>query len=291
MLETEFLKYLSAEKRYSHHTVTAYETDLRQLRNYLSEVFDVATSDAESQMLRSWMVDLMEKGVSPKSINRKISAAKTYYTFLLKLNKIKDLPTSKLVSPKTKKGLPKFVKENEMENLFDLIKFESDYHGERDHLILEILYNCGLRLSELINIKKRDVDINQSTIKVLGKRNKERIVPLNKVLLSLIKRHLKSHEEQSLKSEYLILTDKGQKLYPKFVYRKVNYYLGQVTSMQKKSPHVLRHTFATHMLNNGADLNTIKELLGHANLSATQIYTHNSIEKLKNIYKQAHPRA
>lgn len=289
----DFLKYLSSEKRYSKHTLLAYENDLAQLQLYLEEVYQLSELDqAEDMMLRSWIVSLLELGMETRSINRKISSCKSYYSFLLRKGKIKQLPTGKLSSPKVKKSLPKFVREGEMDNLFQEIEYEPGFVGSRDQLILEIFYASGIRLSELIGIKVRDVNLEEANMKVLGKRNKERIVPLHKQLVEKIRSYLSLRKENGFDAAVeLILTDKGEKLYPKFVYRKVNYYLGQVTSMQKKSPHVLRHTFATHMLNNGADLNTIKEILGHANLSATQIYTHNSIEKLKSIYNQAHPRA
>lgn len=293
MSKSKFLKYLQTERRYSSHTLIAYENDLKQLSEFAQSEFDVSElKEVDSMLLRSWMVSMLESGMDARSINRKISTCKSFYSFLLRNGEINSLPTSKLSSPKSKKMLPKFVKETEMENLFDQIQFSEESLGIRDYLILEILYSCGIRLSELIGIETKDVDISNSSIKVLGKRNKERIIPIHNSLLEKIQLWIKfKQEEFGLSNSYLLLTDKGEKLYPKFVYRKVNYYLGQVTSLQKKSPHVLRHTFATHMLNNGAELNTIKEILGHANLSATQIYTHNSIEKLKNIYNQAHPRA
>lgn len=293
MSKSKFLQYLQTERRYSHHTIIAYQNDLNQLEQFAKEEFDILElKDIDSMVLRSWMVVLLESGMDARSINRKISTCKSYYTYLLRNGEIKSLPTSKLSSPKAKKALPKFVKENEMIHLFDEINFSEDKFGTRDYLIIEVLYSCGMRLSELIGIQTKDIDISNSSIKVLGKRNKQRIIPIHEKLLFQIKKWIEFKlEEPNFNQEYLLVTDKGEKLYPKFVYRKVNYYLGRVTSLQKKSPHVLRHTFATHMLNNGAELNTIKEILGHANLSATQIYTHNSIEKLKNIYNQAHPRA
>ncbi len=289
----KFVQYLQTERRYSKNTVTAYETDLNQLASFSSSEYEVNDlKEVNGSILRSWMVSMLEEGKGAVSINRKISTCKSYYSFLLRGGEIKKLPTSKLISPKAKKVLPKFVKESEMENLFEQIKFPEDDLGIRDFLLVEILYSCGIRLSELIGIKENDVDLNNGSIKVLGKRNKERIIPVRNELLQKVKDWINIKKiNGKFDRQYLLVTDKGEKLYPKFVYRKVNYYLGQVTYLQKKSPHVLRHTFATHMLNNGAELNTIKEILGHANLSATQIYTHNSIEKLKNIYNQAHPRA
>lgn len=289
----KFVQYLQTERRYSKNTVTAYETDLNQLASFSSSEYEVNDlKEVNGSILRSWMVSMLEEGKGAVSINRKISTCKSYYSFLLRGGEIKKLPTSKLISPKAKKVLPKFVKESEMENLFEQIKFPEDDLGIRDFLLVEILYSCGIRLSELIGIKENDVDLNNGSIKVLGKRNKERIIPVRDELLQKVKDWINIKKiNGKFDRQYLLVTDKGEKLYPRFVYRKVNCYLRQVTSLQKKSPHVLRHTFATHMLNNGAELNTIKEILGHANLSATQIYTHNSIEKLKNIYNQAHPRA
>lgn len=288
---TDFLSYLKNEKRYSAHTLLAYENDLAQFADYLIELYD--TNDplmAMPSALRSWVVSLLDEGVSPRTVHRKISTLKSFYRFHFKRGDIEKLPTSNLQSPKVKKGLPAFVKESEMDQLLERLEFEEGFSGIRDKVLVELLYSSGMRLSELIGIRIKDLDLHDSTVKVLGKRNKERKIPLHREAIELLKRYLEERKNYA-KSDHLILNDKGNKIYPKFVYRKVNYYLSQVTSMSKKSPHILRHTFATHMLNNGADLNTIKEILGHANLSATQIYTHNSIEKLKNIYKQAHPRA
>lgn len=286
----QFLNYLQKERRYSAHTITAYKTDLEQAEFFLKNNYEEDIDSATSQMLRSWLVQLMEEGIGSKSINRKISALKSLYNYLRKEGKIQTSPAVRLISPKMQKPLPVFVKNSEMENLLDLFQFEQSFSGQRDALIIEILYSCGLRLSELIGIKEIDLNFYRDELKVLGKRNKERIIPLHKNIVLQIKKYLELKKEQ-FDQPFLLLTDKGKKLYPKFVYRKVNYYLSQVTTAEKKSPHILRHTFATHMLNNGADLNTIKEILGHASLSATEVYTHNSIEKLKNVYNQAHPRA
>jgi integrase/recombinase XerC len=290
MPESLFLTYLEKEKRYSSHTLTAYRKDLEQLKLFLSQDFDTDLINCSSVMLRSWVVSLMEKGLNEKSVNRKVSTIKSFFTFALKEGFVQKNPTLKLIAPKVKKPLPAFFKTTEMNALFEDFHFEDDFGGKRDALLIDILYSCGIRLSELIGIKDADVSLPNGTIKVLGKRNKERIVPIHRSLINKLKDYQELKRE--LYSEaHLLLTDKGEMLYPKFVYRKVNYYLSKVTSSSKKSPHILRHTFATHMLNNGADLNTIKELLGHANLSATEVYTHNSIEKLKNVYNQAHPRA
>lgn len=285
-----FLDYLQKNKRYSVHTITAYKTDLSQLQVYLQVRYEMGVELANSEILRSWVVDLLENGTQNKSVNRKISSIKSFYKYMLREGVIDKNPTDKLISPKVSKPLPNFIREKEMDNLLDSFAFEDSFKGVRDRLILELLYSSGIRLSELIGVKLSDLNFAQQSMKVLGKRNKERIVPLHREVIATINCYLEQRQ-QVKNDENLLLTDSGKKMYPKFVYRKVNYYLGQVTTASKKSPHVLRHTFATHMLNNGADLNTIKEILGHANLSATEVYTHNTIEKLKNIYKQAHPRA
>ena len=287
---SHFLDYLKKNKRYSVHTLTAYKTDLNQLQNYLVAQYELKIELANSEILRSWIVHLLENGTQNKSVNRKISSTKSFYKYLLREGFINKNPTDKLISPKVSKPLPNFIREKEMDNLLDSFAFEDSFKGARDRLILELLYSSGIRLSELIGVKLSDVNFAQQNMRVLGKGNKERIVPLHREITATINCYLEQRQQVE-KDDNLLLTDSGKKMYPKFVYRKVNYYLGHVTTASKKSPHVLRHTFATHMLNNGADLNTIKEILGHANLSATEVYTHNTIEKLKNIYKQAHPKA
>lgn len=235
----------------------------------------------------------MEKDFSSLSVNRKISTLKTFFKFLLRENNIKSNPMDKVISPKSSKKLPSFVEEAQIIKLLDEFSFGDDFAGVRNKTIIEMFYNTGIRLSELIGIKHQDVDINNNTIKVLGKRNKERILPLQVSFIKSLRQYMeiKTSQFPELQHDCFFVTDKGNKMYEKFVYRIVNKYLNFVTTIEKKSPHILRHTFATHMLNHGADLNTIKELLGHANLAATQVYTHNTFEKLKSIYKQAHPRA
>jgi len=290
MLIIEFLDHLKKNRRYSLHTITAYESDLAQLQKYLKKQYDLEVAEANSASLRSWVIELLETGTQNKSVNRKISTLKSFYKFLMKEGYISLNPTDKLISPKVASSLPQFVREVEMDNLLDEFQFEESFKGVRDKMIIELLYSSGIRLIELVNLQVSDLDLVDSQIKVVGKRNKERIIPLHQALIRTMKSYLFEREKVALEP-YLLLSDSGKRMYPKFVYRKVNYYLGQVTTSSKKSPHVLRHTFATHMLNNGAELNTIKEILGHVNLSATQVYTHNTIEKLKNIYKQAHPRA
>ena len=292
MLLNEFLKYLKLEKRYSSHTVKAYQIDLTQFQDYLEETYESVLQKAKHPMVRSWLAQMLDFGFSPRSVNRKITTLKSFYKFLLKEEEIKEDPTIKIVSPKMSKKIPSFVEEAQMRKLLDELDFVDGYAGVRDKLIIELFYSTGIRQAELINLKIKDIDISSRTIKVLGKRNKERLIPLTNVLCQKIDAYLKLRAELPIKDySYLLLTTKGKRLYPSLVYRQVNHYLSQVTSLDKKSPHVLRHTFATHMLNNGADLNAIKELLGHANLSATQVYTHNTIDKLKKVYNQAHPRA
>jgi integrase/recombinase XerC len=291
-----FIKYLRYEKRFSEHTITSYETDLIQFRNFV-----LANSEKngdsyvpEYQDIRLWISQLASGGVSAVSINRKLSTLKSYCKYLMKQGIITKNPMAKVVSPKKKKRLPEFVQEDQMNKLDSSAVFTEDFSGIRDRFMLELFYNTGMRLSELINIKHGDMDEQGGTVKILGKRNKERICPVNNYTINIYREYLGSKIEAGFetdKSTYLFLTDKGQKLYGNFVYRKVIHYLSLVTSIDKKSPHVLRHTFATHMLNNGADLNAIKELLGHAGLAATQVYTHNTFGKIKSIYKQAHPRA
>ncbi len=291
MLLHKYHSYLANEKRFSTHTVKNYLSDLKQYKNFLrTEYEENCIEKSNYQQVRSWIVYLIEKKISARSVNRKLSSLKSYFKFAKRENIISHNPIAKVVAPKTSKKLPVFVEPKNMNFLLNSNLFETTYKGIRDRVIVELFYSTGIRLSELINLK--ETDITSEKIKVLGKRNKERIIPITNILAQLLSEYLVSKKEQKIinKENYLFVTDKGEKMYEKFVYRIVNNYLSLVTSISKTSPHVLRHTFATHMLNNGADLNSIKELLGHANLSATQVYTHNSIEKLKNTYKQAHPR-
>ena len=267
----------------------SYESDLLQFNNYLTSVYDsVSFSSVEMLHVRSYMVELLELQLAKSSVARKISSIKSFYKFLKKEQVVQSSPVQLLETPKIDKRLPTFLKEDEMINLFDEIKFEDSFGGLRDKLLLALFYQTGIRLSELIGLKNQD--IRNQEIKVLGKRNKERIIPISDTIAQLIKKYLDLKTQSLFKSNSFFVSDQGNILYDKFVYRKVNYYLSKVSSKQKKSPHVLRHTFATHMLNNGADLNAIKEILGHENLSATQVYTHNTFQKLKSIHKQSHPR-
>ena len=291
MVET-FLKYLSFEKRYSKHTVEAYKKDLQQFSDFLRINFEVDDLlDVKHAYIRSWIVSLMDEEMSPKSVNRKIATLKSFYKFLLARDYIEKNPTTQIKPLKTEKDLPSFVKENEIVDLLDRVAYADDFPGQRDRLLLELLYATGIRLAELQGLKDSDVNGYEKTIRVLGKRNKERIIPINNTLLLLIADYQKMKKEAGMRADELLVTDSGKPLYPMFIYRKVKSYLGSVTTLSKKSPHVIRHTFATHLLNKGADLNAVKDLLGHTSLAATQVYTHNSIEKLKAAFDQAHPKA
>ncbi|MCX6257525.1 MAG: tyrosine-type recombinase/integrase [Bacteroidia bacterium] len=293
MYKELFLKYLRFEKRVSGHTIVSYENDLNQFFEYFAN-HEPGSSEisVNHRHIRDWVISLVENNYSARSVNRKISALKSFYKFLLKEGFIDHNPLDKILSPRIRKQLPSFVEKEKMDYLLDDIRFENDFEGVRNHLIIEMFYSTGMRLSELVNLKLQAVDNINSSLKVLGKRNKERIIPYGPNLKKQIEVYAGLRENLEIKdNDYFFLTSGGRKIYHKLVYRLVNKYLSMVTSLEKKSPHLLRHTFATQMLNNGADLNAIKELLGHSNLSATQIYTHNTFEKLKKIYKQAHPRA
>ena len=285
----DFLEYLKFEKRYSEHTITSYSNDLLKFHNYLEDYYEgVIFHSIKSLHLRSYMVFLLEKKMAKSTVARKISAVKSLFKFLLKQQIVDSSPVNLIETPKLDKKLPSFLKEDEIINLINVIEFEDSFFGLRDKLLITLFYQTGVRLSEIIELKEDDVRMDD--IKVLGKRNKERIIPLSAKVKNLITEYRKIKHLEFPNIKYFFIGDKGNKMYEKFVYRKVNYYLSMVSSKQKRSPHILRHTFATHMLNNGADLNAIKEILGHENLSATQVYTHNSFEKLKSIHKQSHPR-
>ena len=284
----KFLSYLQFEKRYSTHTVNAYQRDLNDFLQY-SEVKDVTEfEDLSPAYIRSWIVHLIESGLKNRSVNRKLATLRSFYKWLVKETIVSSSPMSKVNGPKSEKHLPQFVQESELD--LDKMKnlFSEDFDGKRDELMFELFYQTGIRLSELIALKLTDIQTGQ--IKVLGKRNKERIIPISNNLDHQIQQYISLRENQSPQCLNILILASGKKLYPAFAYRKINSYLGKVTTLDKKSPHVLRHTFAAHMLNRGTGLETLKDLLGHANLSATQIYTHNSFAKLNSIYSQAHPR-
>jgi integrase/recombinase XerC len=284
-----FEKYLLLEKRYSKHTVNAYIKDIEQFYNYAQITTQEITTDY--QIIKTWIISLTEKQkLSKRSVNRKISSLKSYYKYLIRQNKIEKNPLDKIYTLKNPKKIPEFIPEQDFDEINNL--FSNDFSGIRDRLILEMFYLTGIRRSELINLTNQDIDTAKKQIKVLGKGQKWRIIPINDYLTDLILKYQKNKENLTdYDKKAFFLTDKGKKVNEKYVYRTVKKYLSKMTTIKQKSPHTLRHTFATHLLNNGADLNAIKELLGHANLSATQIYTHNSYEQLNKIYKQAHPRA
>lgn len=292
-----FLKYLQYERRYSSHTVDSYQNDLTQFSAFLTQTSpqgEIELKDAGHNEIRSWIISLMEDGLDPRSVNRKMAALRTYFKFLLKRDVITIDPTTRLSALKTSKKLPSFVKEKELTGLLGQFELDDTFSGKRNKLVLEILYGTGIRLSELIHLKKSDINLKEGLIKVLGKRNKERIIPLPAELISVMEDYTTSREKalgEYTGDDFLVVTDKGRKTYPMFIYRIVNRFLALFTTTDKKSPHVLRHTFATHLLNRGADLNAVKDLLGHSSLAATQVYTHNTIEKLKAVFDQAHPKA
>lgn len=282
----QFITYLLAEKRSSEHTVIAYQKDLQDFLDFTAVDQPSQLKEVNHQIVRAWIVELIDKGVSNRSVNRKLSTLRTFFKWCLKEEWIEKNPMLLVKGPKTSKRLPEFVKVEELEN-FNIQEKVGEQLSFEDMLMVEVFYQTGMRLSELINLKFSDIQNN--SLKVLGKRNKERIIPISTELLKGLD-ELKMLRTDLGRVPYIFITKKGNKLYPKFVYRRINKYLSCVTNLDKRSPHVLRHTFATHMLNNGAGLETIKELLGHANLSATQVYTHNSFEEINKIYKQAHPR-
>jgi integrase/recombinase XerC len=293
MIES-FLKYLQYEKRVSKHTLTAYSNDLEQFASFVTGVFPDQTPDsADYGIIRSWIIQLVDSGIKPSSVNRKIASLKTFYKFLMRQEVIARNPMTRIRVLKTQKRLPSFVKESDMVNLLDNVEFESSFEGWRNRLILEFFYATGMRLSELVTLKESQIDVHSHTIKVLGKRNKERVIPFPKSLVPILKEYLgyRNKDVQMKKHGLVFVTDKGDPCYPMMVYRIVRRYLNENTTTDKRSPHVLRHTYATHLLNKGAEINAVKDLLGHSSLAATQVYTHNSIDKIKKAYDQAHPKA
>ena len=288
----EFLTYLQAEKRYAQHTIKAYKNDLNQFHAFCQENGS-ENMDLHHKTIRSWVVSLMDKGSSSRTVHRKLTSLRTYCKYLIRQGSLDANPLDKVLKPKLSKRVPSFVDEEKMNQLLDQHAFGEDFSGTRNKLIIELLYQTGIRRSELVGLRLDSVDLHGETLKVLGKRSRERIMPMSSELAEEIsvyisfRSKLADHELQ----EALFLTERGNPIYDQLVYRVVNKYLALVSTLEKKSPHILRHTFATHMLNKGAALNAIKELLGHTNLSATQIYTHNTFKKLKSIYNQAHPRA
>jgi len=294
MKQDSFFKYIKFERRLSDRTITVYLSDLDQFLSYIKDNLGLTSIAEVSHFhIRSWIVNLLGEGLSPRSVNRKLSTLKTYFKFLTRQGEIQQNPMNKVIAPKAGKRLPVFVPETQLDDLFNKVGFPNDYSSQRDRMILRLLYGCGLRRSELIGLKLSDIDLVSQHLQINGKGNKQRLVPLIGVLRKEIREYL------ALRAEFargdtggvVFLTDKGRPLYPKFVYNLVNRYLSLVTTLDQRSPHVLRHSFATHLSDNGADLNAIKTLLGHSSLAATQVYTHNSVEKLKRVYQQAHPKA
>jgi integrase/recombinase XerC len=289
-----FLKYLEFEKRYSPHTLTSYRNDLNHFTVFLQQTaYQVQPEDAEHQHIRGWLIQMVQAGMSPASINRKIATLRSYYKYGLRNQLIDSDPSSKVKMLKGDKSLPVFAKERELTDALDRMVYIEGFEGKRDQLVMEILYGTGTRLSELINLLVSDIDLHMKQVKVLGKRNKQRIIPLPTSLVPLISKYqeIKRNEFVDNYSPHLIVNNKGRQAYPMLIYRIVNKALKSVPSLEKQSPHILRHTFATHLLNKGAELNAVKELLGHASLAATQVYTHNSIERLKEVFNQSHPKA
>ena len=288
LLVGDFISYLRIEKRYSEHTLLAYQKDLTQFIEFVAvdEIEDV--NELNQFIVRSWIVSLIDSGITNKSVNRKLSSLRSFFKWLKKEHLMGSNPLKKISGPKNAKRLPSFAKESELDTGKLNQLFTDDFDGWRDRLMIEIFYQTGIRLSELISLKEKDV--TENSLKVIGKRSKERIVPITNELYTLVVEYCRKKIALDIQSDVLFVLKNGKKMYPKFVYRKINTYLSFLTSLDKRSPHVLRHTFATHMLNNGAGLEVLKDILGHANLTATQVYTHNSFAKLTSIYSQAHPR-
>ena len=287
-----FLNYLQFEKRYSLHTLEAYRNDLEQFFSFVIDQFDSPSIPAIlATFIRTWLASLKSEGISAKTINRKASSLKSFFKYQMRLGTVAVSPMVTVSSPKINKRLPEFVLEDNLETLFKHVEFSDDWKGKTESLVLQLFYATGIRLSELINIKEGDIDYSKSQIKVLGKGGKERIIPIPNELLVKLKGYVSQKEVVVADVNNLFINEKGKRLQQRNVYAFVHYYLSLVTTIKKKSPHILRHSFATHLMNNGAELNSVKELLGHASLASTQVYTHNSIDKLKDIFKKAHPKA
>lgn len=291
--QESFINYLKYEKRYSHLTAVAYKKDLDQFEEFfIKTVGDFNVEGINDKVARLWVIELMDSGLSARTVNKKISALKSFYKYLLRLEVVKENNLVNVIVPKVRKKLPQFVEEKNLNHLLDDGFFGDDFESLRDKLILNLLYGSGVRLSELMHLKDADINQTESLIKVLGKRNKERIIPYPRSLNELIDQYKFLRNQLFGNSgTTLLVTSSGEAVYEKLIYRVVNKYLALVTTIDKKSPHVLRHSFATHLLNRGADLNAVKEMLGHSNLSATQIYTHTSLDKIQKVYRQAHPRS
>lgn len=294
LLLQPFFDYLKFEKRYSKHTLAAYETDLVSFFDFLIIQFgEMPVEQISHTFIRSWLASLKDEGLSAKSINRKISSLKSFFKYEVKIGVLKQTPMAKVTAPKIEKRLPQFVADGDMVKLFDGTEFPDTWDGRTDRLLLQLFYQTGMRLSEAIGLKETSVNFANGTLKVLGKGNKERVIPVQLQLLKVLQDYLekKQNEFTGGMAESLLVDKEGKPLQPRKVYTSVRRYLNGITTIEKRSPHILRHSFATHLMNNGADLNAVKELLGHSSLAATQVYTHNTIEKLKSVHKKAHPRA
>ncbi len=287
-----FIDYLKFEKRYSAHTVRAYRDDLEQFFSFLETTFGETTLPAiTTSLIRSWLASLKESKITSKSINRKISSLKSFFKFQLRTGILEKSPMAGINSPKSGKRLPVYVEEKDMQLLSSHVEFPDDWQGKTDRLLIGMFYNTGVRLTELVTLKNSQFDAEAATLRVIGKGNKERMIPLSASLVAEIRRYQYEKQVSGRESaETLLVNDQGKALYVKYAYLSVRKWLSRVTTLDKKSPHVLRHSFATHLMNHGADLNSVKELLGHSSLAATQLYTHNSIEKLREVHKKNHPR-
>ena len=287
-----FLAYLQFEKRYSLHTITAYSNDLIQFFDFIETQYEgIPFTHITGTMVRSWLAGMKEEEMTGKTLNRKISSLKSFFKYQIQQGQLTKSPMETVMSPKISKRLPAFVAENDMEQLFTNLAFAEGWKGFTEKMVIQLFYATGMRLSELINCKENQLDTSKRIIKVLGKGNKERMIPISPALSTELIKYIQQKPADALGNPHLFVTEKGKALQPRAVYSFVKFYLSQVTTLQKKSPHILRHSFATHLMNNGADLNAVKELLGHASLAATQVYTHNTIEKLKEVFAKAHPKA
>jgi integrase/recombinase XerC len=293
LLIEKYIKYLRYEKNYSLHTEISYSKDLYQFSEFLLSHFpDVDIKSVDGDLIRMWIVSLMEDKMSPRSVNRKLSALKSFFKYLLRIGEMSTNPMKKIVGPKTSKPIPAFVNNSDMEKILDDPMAEDGFEALRNHIMIELFYVTGIRRAELLGLKDIDIDFGSKTIQVTGKRNKQRLIPVSDDMLLLIRQYINvRNEEIENQSGYIFVKKDGEKLYPMMIHRIVTESLKQISTLSKTSPHVLRHSFATGMLNNGADINAVKELLGHSSLAATEVYTHTSFEELKKIYNKAHPRA
>lgn len=290
----QFIEYLKYQKRYSKHTVVAYGTDLQAFTDFLQLQFEVEdVTLVRAAMVRSWLASLKESGIDSRSITRKISSLKSFFKYQLKQGRLDTSPLAAIQAPRVKKRLPQYVEERDLNTLFQHVEFPDNWNGYTHRVLLQLLYQTGIRQAELISLREGQLDVSNQTLKVLGKGSKERIIPVGKEFMQLLQEYRQKKRQQfsAPDTQVLLVTDKGKPLYPKYAYNAVKSYLSLVSTIEKKSPHVLRHSFATHLVNHGAELNVVKELLGHSSLAATQVYTHNSIEKLKDVFRKAHPKA